>query len=62
MINKAKMGGSASGPSGERKGGAGRDGNGVQSFDGRSNLQAGQDAGQPKDPGPGAGRVATDTA
>lgn len=44
------------------RGGAGRDGNGVQTFDGRSNLQSGENNGQPVDPGPGAGQVKTDTA
>jgi hypothetical protein len=62
MINKQKMGKSGRGPSKEINCGAGRDGNGVQSNDGRSNLGSGENAGQPKDPGPGAGQVKQDTA
>lgn len=61
MINKQKMGGSGRGPSKElNRGSAGRDGNGVQSSDGRSNLGSGENAGQPINPGPGAGQVKTE--
>lgn len=61
MINKQKMGKSAGGKSAARDGGSGRDGNSVQTFDGRSNLGSGDGGKQPVDPGPGAGQVKTDS-
>lgn len=60
MVNKAKMGRESAGASSPKNKGSGRHGNGVQAFDGRSNLGSGDGGDQPKNPGPGAGQVKQD--
>lgn len=60
MINKQRMKGGRGSSAGVGRGSKGREGNGVQSSDGRSNLGSGENGGQPKDPGPGAGQVKTE--